>query len=77
MGGPVCQGTILPGVREHLSDSKASIGFAFDETDMHIVCPWHGLEFSIVTGRHAGNGPGRLRAVPVSEIEGEVLVDIP
>jgi nitrite reductase/ring-hydroxylating ferredoxin subunit len=64
-------------VVEPLADSKASAGFAFDETDMHIVCPWHGLEFSIATGRHAVNAPGRLRAVPVSEADGEVFVDVP
>jgi nitrite reductase/ring-hydroxylating ferredoxin subunit len=77
MGGPVCQGTILPRVIEPLSDSKASTGFAFDQTDMHLVCPWHGFEFSIATGRHAAHGNAKLRTVPVNEIDGEVYVDLP
>ncbi|MDE3195689.1 MAG: Rieske (2Fe-2S) protein [Acidobacteriota bacterium] len=77
MGGPVCQGTILPRVVEKLTDSSASCGFAFDESDMHIVCPWHGFEFSIATGRHAAHSPVRLRAIPVKEVEGEVYVELP
>ena len=77
MGGPVCQGTILPRVIEPLSDSKASTGFAFDQTDMHIVCPWHGFEFSIVTGRHAANASVRLRPLSVNEIDGDVYVELP
>jgi nitrite reductase/ring-hydroxylating ferredoxin subunit len=77
MGGPVCQGTILPAVVESLNDSKASTGFAFDQTDMRIVCPWHGFEFSIVSGRHAAQGSVRLRPIAVSEADGEVYVELP
>ena len=76
-GGPVCQGTILPRVVEKLAaDSKASTGFAFDSGDLHIVCPWHGFEFTISTGRHAGGGPHHLRKVNVDESEGEVYANL-
>ncbi|WP_229686459.1 Rieske (2Fe-2S) protein [Longimycelium tulufanense] len=73
-GGPVCQGRIVPRVRERLDDAKQAIGLTFDETDMHIVCPWHGFEYSITTGIHAGDPSFRLRAFPVEEREGTIYV---
>ncbi len=75
-GGPVCQGTILPRVVEQLEpNSKASTGFRFDHEDMHIVCPWHGFEYSIDTGKHAGTPSFELTRVHVTESNGEVHVD--
>jgi nitrite reductase/ring-hydroxylating ferredoxin subunit len=74
-GGPVCQGTILPRVVEELSPSQASTGFRFEPADMHIVCPWHGFEFSIATGKHAAASSIQLRRVAVRETNGEVCVD--
>ena len=74
-GGPVCQGAILPRVEEQLdAGSKATTGFRFDTSDMHIVCPWHGLEFSIDTGKHAGTSRMELSRVEVGESEGHVIV---
>lgn len=73
-GGPVCQGTVIPRVVEKLSESKASAGFEFDPTDLHIVCPWHGFEFSIVTGCHAATGAIRLKSVSLEEIDGNVYL---
>jgi len=76
-GGPVCQGALLPRVVENLNDSGAAVGFAFHSSQRHVVCPWHGYEFDIRTGRHAGCAAIRLRSFPVTEAEGEVLVEIP
>ena len=71
-GGPVCQGTMLPAVKEVINDQLIATGFAFDEHDPRIVCPWHGYEFSIKTGRHPAAPLVRLRAVSVEE-EAEVI----
>lgn len=76
MGGPVCQGTIIPAVREVLSETKASTGYMFDESDMRIVCPWHGYEFSIHTGTHPGKADVRLESFPVEEKGGEIYVTV-
>ena len=70
-GGPVCQGTLLPRVVEN------STGSAFHPTDRHIVCPWHGFEFDIRTGVHAGGGAFRLTPLTVEEARGEVFVQFP
>jgi nitrite reductase/ring-hydroxylating ferredoxin subunit len=76
MGGPVCQGLIIPAVRELIDERKISTGYAFDESEMRIVCPWHGYEFSIETGSHPGKPSIRLTPVPVEEVEGEIYVTL-
>src|SRR3954469_1255270 len=73
-GGPVCQGVMLPGVVERLDDRLASVGFAFNDADPRIVCPWHGYEFRITTGSHPARAAIRLRPVPVHEEEGVIYV---
>ena len=73
-GGPVCQGLLIPGVVEVLNERQESTGFAFDERDPRIVCPWHGYEFGIKTGCHPASPAIRLRAVPVREENGEIHV---
>jgi nitrite reductase/ring-hydroxylating ferredoxin subunit len=74
MGGPVCQGLIIPAVRELINDKQVSTGYAFDESEMRIVCPWHGYEFSIETGSHPAKESIRLKRVAVEEDGGEVYV---
>ena len=74
MGGPVCQGLVIPAVREVLDEHKVSRGYAFDESEMRIVCPWHGYEFSIETGSHPAKPSIRLTPVPVEEHDGHVYV---
>ena len=54
-GGPVCQGLLIPAVEERLNKDGTAAGFRFDPSDPRVVCPWHGYEFSILTGRHPGN----------------------
>ena len=74
MGGPVCQGLVIPAVRELLDDRQVSKGYAFDESEMRIVCPWHGYEFAIETGSHPGKPSIRLTPVRVDEEGGHVYV---
>lgn len=66
-GGPVCQGKIIPRVTELIEDGGESRGFAFDESSLHIVCPWHGFEYNIKTGTHPGRHSARLKRVAVEE----------
>jgi nitrite reductase/ring-hydroxylating ferredoxin subunit len=74
MGGPVCQGLVIPAVREIVDEQQVSRGYAFDESEMRIVCPWHGYEFAIETGAHPAKPSIRLRAVPVTEEDGQIYV---
>jgi nitrite reductase/ring-hydroxylating ferredoxin subunit len=75
-GGPVCQGKIIPRVTEVIEPGGESLGFAFDESCLHIVCPWHGFEYGIKTGVHPGRPLARLIRVAVEEGAGEIYVTI-
>jgi nitrite reductase (NADH) small subunit len=77
MGGPVCQGKIIARVEERVGEDKTSLGFSFSKDETNIVCPWHGYEFNIATGRHQGNPRLRLRSVSVRVLDDEVLITLP
>jgi nitrite reductase/ring-hydroxylating ferredoxin subunit len=73
-GGPACQGRIVSRVRECLDDERRSLGLRFEEDTMHMVCPWHGFEYDVTTGRHPGRPGLALRSFPVTEEEGRIRV---
>src|SRR5262249_30134206 len=50
MGGPVGEGLILGKVEAVLSDNKELVREVFSDTEIHLVCPWHGWEYDIETG---------------------------
>jgi len=47
-----CQGRIMKRVLEPVASDKTTRTQQYDEAESHIVCPWHGYEFSIKTGFH-------------------------
>ena len=75
-GGPVCQGKIYRKVEEVLAADRKSLGLRFGST-RQIVCPWHGFEFDVITGRHPGDARFRLRPVDVSVRDGNIYVRAP
>ena len=75
-GGPVCQGKIYRKVEEVLGADRQSLGLRFGATPQ-IVCPWHGFEFDVATGRHPGDPKVRLRPVPVAVRGGVIYVAAP
>jgi nitrite reductase (NADH) small subunit len=77
LGGPVCQGKVLPRVEEDIAADRKSRGFVFSKTETNIVCPWHGYEFDVRTGRHQGNPHLRLRPLNVRVSGEEVFVLVP
>ena len=62
-GGPVCQGKLFNRVEEIIMPDQTSRGLRFSK-DRHVVCPWHGYEFDLDTGRHPGDPRVRLRSIP-------------
>src|SRR5437763_16720053 len=74
-GGPVCQGTLMNRVTERLDAGRRSLGDGFAD-ELHIVCPWHGYEYDVRTGRHPADPQARLRRIEVEEDGGEILVRI-
>jgi nitrite reductase/ring-hydroxylating ferredoxin subunit len=77
MGGPVCQGKLIPRVHELIAEDKTSLGFAFAKEQTNVVCPWHGYEFDINTGQHQGNPRLRLRPVKIELVDGNLVITVP
>ena len=75
-GGPVCQGKVIPRVEEELGPDQTSRGLRFSDK-RNIVCPWHGWEFDIESGRHCGDPTYRLRPVDVRVRDNRVYVSVP
>ncbi|GGF40035.1 hypothetical protein GCM10011321_33600 [Youhaiella tibetensis] len=76
MGGPVCQGKIMPRTLEQVAENGKSLGLGFSKDQLHIVCPWHGFEFDMMTGRHPINPNVRLKAIPVQVRDGQVVLTL-
>jgi nitrite reductase/ring-hydroxylating ferredoxin subunit len=75
-GGPVCQGKMMPRTLETVSPTGQSLGLAFSQAEHHIVCPWHGYEFDVMTGRHPVDPRVRLTSILVRIADGEVWVTV-
>lgn len=74
-GGPVCQGKMIHRVIERLDEEKRSLGDDFGPA-MHVVCPWHGYEYDLLTGAHPTDPAAQLRGFTVVEEGGEISVDL-
>ncbi|WP_341977709.1 Rieske 2Fe-2S domain-containing protein [Microbacterium sp. LTA6] len=75
-GGPVCQGKIMPRTVQLVREDLKSGGPGFHPTDRNIVCPWHGFEFDVLTGKHPADASVGLRPIPVRVDGNEVVVTL-
>jgi nitrite reductase/ring-hydroxylating ferredoxin subunit len=75
-GGPACEGIIRNKVVDLLDSEQRFLGLAYDESEPHIVCPWHGWEYKLKTGECAPDPRLRLRKYEVVQREGGVYVVI-
>jgi nitrite reductase (NADH) small subunit len=75
-GGPACEGVRVPQVVDRLDANGHFIGQGHDESDIHIVCPWHGYEFHLSDGVNVSDRRLRLKKFPVRERDGGVYVAI-
>src|ERR1700730_16024018 len=74
--GRVGRGGIMKRVLEPVASDKTTRSQAYDEAESHIVCPWHGYEFSIRSGFHQGNSRVRLRKAELMIRDGEIYVSV-
>ena len=77
IGGPACQGKMIAKVEESVMPDRTSKGMEFSKTKLNVVCPWHGFEFDIRTGKHHGNARYRLKPIKVRVEDGHVVVSLP
>ena len=73
-GGPVCQGRIYRQVREPVDENGETRMLQHDPNSKNIVCPWHGWEFDLRTGRHPGGERFALRRAKLEIADGHVYV---
>jgi nitrite reductase/ring-hydroxylating ferredoxin subunit len=73
-GGPACEGVLMHKVEDVLGPDRTYQGQRFSKTDIHMVCPWHGVEYDLRTGECAADRRLRLRAYPVVVRADEVYV---
>ena len=72
--GPVCQGRIYSRVEEPLDHNGHTRMLQYNDKEKHIVCPWHGWEFNLKTGRHPTNSKAGLRKAKLEVTDGQVYV---
>lgn len=72
-GGPACEGLLIHRIEEEIGPDKKYLGMRYTD-DLHMVCPWHGWEFNVETGRCAGDGRHALRKYKVVERNDEIYV---
>jgi nitrite reductase (NADH) small subunit len=74
--GPVCQGRIMKRVIEPVAEDRTIRSQQYDPSETHIICPWHGYEYSIKTGFHQGNHRIRLRKAEIAIRDDEIYVQL-
>ncbi len=74
-GGPVCEGSVIGLVEPRLGENGEMLGERFSESEPHLVCPWHGVEFRLFTGDCLTIPGARLRAYDLEvDDSGDVYV---
>jgi nitrite reductase/ring-hydroxylating ferredoxin subunit len=73
-GGPACEGLTIAKVEERLRPDKTSMGLYFSESEMHFVCPWHGMEYDMKTGECVSDRRLKLKKYKVVRKGDEVYV---
>jgi nitrite reductase/ring-hydroxylating ferredoxin subunit len=64
-GGPACEGLTIAKVEERIMPDKTSRGLYFSETELHFVCPWHGMEYDMKTGECVSDRRMKLRSYKI------------
>ena len=74
-GGPACEGLMIANVVDIIDKDRTYQGQKFGD-EMHFVCPWHGYEFHLATGKHVCDARLQLRKFDVVTRDGGIYVDI-
>ena len=73
-GGPACEGLTIAKVEEKLRPDKTSLGLSFSDSEMHFVCPWHGMEYDMKTGECVSDRKKKLKKYQILQKGDEVYV---
>ena len=75
-GGPVCTGEILGRYEAVVNPDGTIAGERFVDSEPRLVCPWHGWEYDLATGRCAADRRYSVKRYDVAVREGEVYVSV-
>ena len=73
-GGPVCRGVVLAQVEGVVDSDGTLVEERYVDSTANLVCPWHGFEFDLTTGKCVADSRFRLRAYEVTTRDGDVYV---
>jgi nitrite reductase/ring-hydroxylating ferredoxin subunit len=73
-GGPVCEGLVMGKVEAIVDDERRVRGERFSKDVLHLVCPWHGWEYDLRTGRCASDETISLNTYALVERDGNVFL---
>jgi nitrite reductase/ring-hydroxylating ferredoxin subunit len=73
-GGPACEGLTIAKVEERIMPDKTSRGMYFSDTELHFVCPWHGMEYDMKTGECVSDRKMKLRSYKILQKGDDVYV---
>jgi nitrite reductase (NADH) small subunit len=71
--GPVCRGPVS-GTLVATADTDWRLAWVLE--GRVLICPWHGMEFDLDSGRRLRGRSERLRAYPVELDNGQVYVQV-
>ena len=63
-GGPACEGILINKVVDLIAEDHTYQGQEFSD-EVHFVCPWHGYEYELSTGRCVGDRKLKLKKYEV------------
>jgi nitrite reductase/ring-hydroxylating ferredoxin subunit len=63
-GGPACEGILINKVVDLIAADRTYQGQTFSD-EVHFVCPWHGYECELATGRCVGDRRLKLKKYQV------------
>ena len=75
-GGPVCEGKQQPALTGEYVGAGERVKEEFDPDTPVIACPWHGWEYDLKTGEHAGDPEESLPTFDVVVDGGTVYVEL-
>lgn len=76
MGGPVAEGVVVGRVTGVVDDGGCYIRDEFAENEPHLVCPWHGWEYDLRTGKSQGLPSVGLKTYPTTVRDEQVYLDV-
>ena len=73
-GGPVCEGLIIGKVEAIVDEERRVRGERFSTEILHLVCPWHGWEYDLRSGRCASDRTVALTRYELIDRGGDVFL---